>query len=450
MSYLIVPKEVTGNEANIWLAAINENFESADSALRYGNNLIDLSDNWIRFQTSSGKNSMLYRHLKIQNLQARTDYAVEFINSAGQMLATGSFRTLPNELPTLGQRPFSVLLASCFASSRSDSVLLGSSYLNLQRSEPVDIKILCGDQVYLDDPWDYFLRHTHSFNDLEDLLFAKYVATWTQNKSLTGFRQFLQSGANFFSSDDHEFWNNAPNRATLIRDSWFQSGRENWLRIARNLLEIFQSKESKTTFNVGTLSFFIADTRINRDEDRQNFMWQTDLLALSNWVDNLQGVGIIVVGQPIFSEKAGFFGGRFGDWNLPNYEQYKDFVRILMKSNHSILILTGDVHYGRIARCRIKPGIHLYEIISSPTSLVNQKVGGKWHEAPSMFPVESIPGLVGRMVTNHPEYQMTENHFLTLNFYRDGLKTKVIPKVCEIVGNGRIPRTRAIDTFELF
>lgn len=449
MSYLLIPKEVTGSEANVWLAAINENFDPAGSFLRFGGNRIETGENWIRYQTASGRNTIFYQHLKLQNLDARTDYALEF-TSGGQVRATGSFRTLPAELPTIDQRPFNILLASCFAAAREDSVLLGSSYLNLQRFEPVDIKILCGDQVYLDDPWNYFLIHTHSFEDLEDLLFAKYVSTWTQNKSLTGFQQFLETGANFFSSDDHEFWNNAPNKATLIRDSWFQSGRENWLKIARNLLEIFQSRESKTIFNVGTLSFFIADTRMNRDEDRENFMWQTDLAALKTWVENLAGVGVLVVGQPVFSEKAGFFGGRIGDWNLPNYEQYKDFVRILMNANHSILILTGDVHYGRIARCQIRPGVDLYEIISSPTSLVNEKVGGKWSEAPGVFPVESISGVVRKKVFNNLDYRVTENHFLTLAFYRDGLKTKVVPKVCEIVGNGQIPRSRAIDTFELF
>lgn len=449
MAYLVIPKEVTKKTANIWVAAINEEVDAASAFLRFGDSQVLLDQNWRLYRTRSGRNFIYYQHVNLYDLPSATDFALEF-SALGAVLARGHFRTLPTDLPTIDQRPFNVLLASCFAASREDSVFLSGSYLNLQRFEPTDIKILCGDQVYLDDPWNYFLLNTHSYEDLEDLLFRKYADTWTQNKSLTGFQQFLAQGANFFSSDDHEFWNNAPNKATLVRDSWFQSGRENWLAIARNLLEIFQSQNSRFTFNVGTLSFFIADTRVNRDEDRDNFMWDTDLAALEQWIDNLQGPGALVVGQPIFSQKAGFFGGRIGDWNMPNYSQYKKLVQVLLKSNHSILVLTGDVHYGRIARCQIKPGVDLYEIISSPTSLVNEKVGGKWHAAPDRFPAESISGVVRQMVINNLNYQLTKNHFLLLNFYRHGAKTKLVLKVCEITGGGFRPQLRAVDEFELF
>ncbi len=447
MSFLLIPNEVTSREAIVWIGMINEEINPNNTSIRYNNERKSLNQNWTTYKTRSGRNFIHYQHIKLQNLKPRTDYVLEFTTGT-QARATGLVRTLPPDLPTINERPFNVLLASCFASSRSESMSLGGSYLNLQRREPVDIKILCGDQVYLDDPSIYFLKNTHSYNDLEDLLFSNYAKTWTQNRLSTGFQQFLQTGANFFSSDDHEFWNNAPNRATLIRDSWRERGRNNWLEISRNLLGIFQTASARTEFNVGTLSFFIADTRINRECDRSKFISQSDLSALNNWVDNLEGVGVLVIGQPIFSKKAGFFGGRFGDWNLPNYDQYDDFVRILMKSEHSILVLTGDVHYGRIAQCQIKPGIEIYEIISSPTALVNPLVGGSWDEAPTRFPAKSIPGVVKKEVINH-NYQQTKNHFLLLSFYKNGAATRVIPKVCEIKGSGIPPEPVKIEEFEL-
>src|SRR5215217_3887038 len=44
------------------------------------------------------------------------------------------------------------------------------------------------------------------------MLFDKYVANWTQvGGEDAGFRRLLADGANYFCSDDHEFWNNAPN-----------------------------------------------------------------------------------------------------------------------------------------------------------------------------------------------------------------------------------------------
>ncbi|NNE99752.1 MAG: hypothetical protein HKN25_12095 [Pyrinomonadaceae bacterium] len=451
MSFLLVPNEVASDSANLWIGVVNEGVGLSDASLMYNGNSFDLTQGWQTYRTRSGFNAVRYQHIKLQNLSPRTDYILEF-STGGKSRASGRIRTLPEELPTIFERPFNVLLASCFASSRSESILLGSSYLNLQKyhNDKTDIKILCGDQVYLDDPAVYFLKNTHSYNDLEDLLFANYVRTWTQNQFLTGFQQFLQNGANFFSSDDHEFWNNAPNRATLIRDSWRRKGRENWLEIAKNLLGIFQPRSSKPTFNVGTLSFFNADTRIDRDADRDKFMTTVDLLSIEHWVQTLKGVGVLIIGQPLFAEKAGFFGGRFGDWNLPNYEQYKDLVRILNRTNHSILVLTGDVHYGRISHCQVRPNIFIYEIISSPTALVNPLVGGSWSEAPGLFPVNSIPGTVQKRVKSDFKYKETKNHFLTLSFQKEGGKTRIVLKVCEIAGNGQMPKPVKVDEFTLF
>ena len=100
----------------------------------------------------------------------------------------------------------------------------------------------------------------------------------------------------------------------------------------------------------------------------------------------LQGVGVVVIGQPIFSAKAGFFASRFADKNLPNYKQYEDVARILSRTQRSIIVLTGDVHYGRVASCNLGPNVSIYEIISSPTALVNPAVGGKWDAPPGNFP----------------------------------------------------------------
>jgi hypothetical protein len=208
------------------------------------------------------------------------------------------------------------------------------------------------------------------------------------------------------------------------------------MEIAASLLRIFQSSSSVTRFEIGTLSFFIADTRINRDAKQQDFMSAADINDLDNWVTNLRGVGVLVIGQPLFSEKAGFWG-KFIDRNLSDYKQYENLVRILSKTDHSILLLTGDVHYGRISSCQLKPGIYLYEIISSPTALVDKKVGGSWDPAPSVFPAFNIPGVVKKMVETDFNYQFTDNHFLTLSFYSDGAKTRVIIKNIKITGGGQ-------------
>jgi hypothetical protein len=437
MPYLLIPNEVKDREALVWVGIANQwQVDLTRIRLICNGQNVPLGQ-WETFETHSGNNILRHQYVRIPGLEPRREYFLElFLND--ELQTSARVRALPTDLPALNEQPFTVLLGSCFCSSNSESVSLASTYLNLQRQQKTDLKILCGDQVYLDDPTDYFTLNTHTWAELEDLLLANYLRTWSQNNFFAGYQQFLQNGANFFSADDHEYWNNAPNWATLIRDTWSQEGRDAWMNTARSLFKIFQSNSSVTRFDVGTLSFFIADTRMNRDPDQHNFMSFEDLRALDDWVTNLRGVGALVIGQPLFTTKAGW-RGKFFDRKLPDYAQYGDVVRVLAKSNHSILLLTGDVHYGRISHCEIKPGVSLYEIISSPTALVNPVVRGKWKEAPGTFPAFNIHGVVPSEIITDSRYQFTGNHFLTLSFYRDGLKTRVIIKTVEISGGGRMP-----------
>ena len=87
---------------------------------------------------------------------------------------------------------------------------MGRTYMNLPSAARPHIKFLCGDQVYLDDPWHDFLNPFRSRNWLEHRSFKIYLDNWSQQTAEGGFGQLLKNGANFFSSDDHEFWNNAP------------------------------------------------------------------------------------------------------------------------------------------------------------------------------------------------------------------------------------------------
>jgi hypothetical protein len=290
--------------------------------------------------------------------------------------------------------------------------------------------------VYLDDPATHFLWHTHDKDELLAEHFTNYTRTWLQEGVGGGFRGFLQDGANYFSSDDHEFWNNAPSWASLIRDSWTAEGRENWMGVALSLYEAFQTDKTFTTFDIGNLSFFIADTRMKRSADQTTFMQAGDIAALEAWVGRLRGLGVLVIGQPVLSGKAGW-SGNLTDWNLPDYTQYGDLVRALDRTQHSILILTGDVHYGRVARCQLRPEVELIEVISSPTSLVNKLVGGKWNAAPPRYPAFDVPGTSGRLVNTDANFTLTDNHFLTLGFSAISQRTRVLIKAWPIVGEGR-------------
>jgi hypothetical protein len=289
------------------------------------------------------------------------------------------------------------------------------------------IKVLCGDQVYLDNPWLDTTARWYGGNYrrglFREMLFKKYVDTWGQvTKEDAGFQQLLKDGANYFCSDDHEFWNNAPNFGGVgFINTLTQKQRDWWLGTARELFEAFQSPQPLMQFEVSPLSVCIADTRIDRDPERKGFMKNEDLRAVERWIEGLRGPGVLVVGQPVLAggtslrrsllENLKETVWSWLDGNLSDYEQYEELVGYIKSSEHSIVLLSGDVHFGRIACVRSKPDTNdatLVEVISSPMQLVlerKMKRFGTYEEAPTdHFPINE----------NHKAAE--GNHFATVGF----------------------------------
>lgn len=462
MSFLIVPHETESRRATVWVAVINEThpddpsqpFDLHSLIFRYNGTDLSFATPWGNHTTESGRNTISYRYFELPDLEPRTDYIMELFRG-NEVVATGSVRTLPDDVPFRDdiKGPFTLLLSSCFCASKPESSAIGNAYFHLSAQNKPDIKILCGDQVYLDAPFWRFVLSRHSFNELQDIHFTNYKDTWTQEGGPFGNKHFLQNGANFFCADDHEFWNNSPNDATAIFDSHFESGRTDWKNVALNLLQIFQGAKTTTEFNVGPLRFFIADTRIDRGPGKGNFMDPVNLQKLDNWIVNLSqaesgAVGVVVIGQPIFSDAAGRFSSAFLDKNLPNYKQYEDLAQVLGRTVRPLLVLTGDVHYGRLAQCQLSNGVSLYEVISSPSALVADLPFSGWSAPPELFPSFDIPGLPQMRTAVKDDYTLTDNHFLTLGFFREGAGISVTIKAFRI-GSGLPSIPIEVKTFRI-
>lgn len=446
MSYLIIPNGVSSTSATLWLGGINESLDQAQVIIEPGGAYQPFKSVRQQWRARNGMYALDYRRDLLIDLQPRKTYWVE-LRVNGRVRADAEFTTLPAQLPTVGDKPLTVLLGSCFCAPKDASGKVGNTYFSLPAGEQPDIKIWSGDQVYLDDPWYHYTAHTHSAADLEVRHFENYLRAWSQSGTAQGFNHALKKGANYFSSDDHEFWNNAPNWTTLIRDSWSEEGRANWWTTSRALFEAFQTEKPITGFTVSPLSFFIADTRINRDGERREFMKPEDLAVLGDWVKNLKGPGVLTLGQPIFSTKAGFFGQlsrKFSDWKLPDYEQFRELAKILTEAQHSIVILTGDVHYGRVARCVLRSGLELIEIISSPTALVDDKVGKKWGEPPTFYPSFDIPGIARGAIETVGNFRLVDDHFLTIQFSAIGTQVRMVVKAWPITGPGVTSRSSLV------
>jgi len=407
MSYLVIPNEVFANDATIWVAAINENFDPTTAVLEYGSNQLALNAaDWSNFSTADGNFSIRYQRVSLHNLTQQTPYTLT-LRVAGQWVAEATMKTIPWSLPGPLDPPFIVMLGSCYFGHQDPEGAVGRTYMNLPAAARPDVKFLCGDQVYLDNPPQDFLNPFRSRDWLEHRSFKTYLDTWTQQTTEGGFGQLLKNGANFFSSDDHEFWNNAPDIGLNVPFfTLTQKGRDQWWAIAQNLYRIFQTVPSgPVTFKIEPLSFCICETRFFRGHGGgdNDFMSEANLQAIGQWMAGLTGPGILVVGQPFFSET-----GSIKDYGLPDFHrQYEELKGFLRQSEHSIMILTGDVHFGRIAVTALRPelGTKLYEVISSPMQLV-PGAAAKYSPAPNVF----------GQVSSELDFSQGRNHFLTLEF----------------------------------
>jgi hypothetical protein len=299
----------------------------------------------------------------------------------------------------------------------------------ISAGERPEVKLLCGDQVYLDAPWQYWCSHVHSATELQTKFFDNYAATWSHTRTLSGFRELLKHGANYLLPDDHELWNNAPLPSFTAMDSWNPFGHAAWLKAAKELYEVFQGSDTVTTFSVPPVSFLLLDTRRNRASSTTRLMLDQDLDAVRQWVATLQGPGILALGQPLFANTTGW-RGTFTDLTLPDFEQYADLVNVLVTARHSLLVVSGDVHFGRVARATLPAGVDLVEVVASPQALVDPKAAGTWEEAPSPWPPPRLTRTL-RTPVHTESHRTTEAHFVTLELSAVGqgvdLKVKVWP-----------------------
>ena len=426
LDYMLVPGSVGTTTAQIWIGSTIEG--PADPAqVRLEHPPSGISWNlgpWQRWSAPAGAPFVRYQTFSLTGLKASTRYPLT-LRVGSDVRARADVTTLPQTLPPVGQPPFILMLVSCFSRLQDASGLAGRTYARLPAGALPTVKLFVGDQVYLDSPW-YSYVDPKTSTELADRFFAHYAETWGQSGDAQGFNVILSSGANYFCSDDHEFWNNAPFPATYAVNTWTAGGRQVWWTHARALFEAFQTTGTRRTLNIGQLSVLMIDTRLNRQIDRSALMSASDFAAFEAWVAALTSPGILAVGQPVFDTRSGFTGN-FADWNFPDFAQYADICRVLLSSRQPIIVLTGDVHYGRIASATLPSGAELVEIISSPLALVEPAAGGKWLPAPDRFPAEPIPGLATIPVTTDNTWERFANHFITieLNDSAGGLQVVV-------------------------
>ena len=411
--FFLIPHEVTSTSLTLWVAAVDE--ASPLDALRLAPQLPGEQPpgNVGQWPLNTQQPRVRHHEIVVTGLAPRRSYGFSLMRGA-TAVAHARATTLPVELPDEGDGRFTVLLGSCFSRLEDPHGRVAKTFREVPQPDRPDVKFLSGDQVYLDSPYKFYLARPHSVEVLREKFLEHYTETWAK-----GLADLLAEGANFFCSDDHEFWNNAPNPAPHLHDTLpFIGHPSEWWNAARELYCAFQNARPIQRFDVPPLSFLIADTRMNRSRRETNFMRESDLDAVEQWINALNGPGVLLLGQPLLQTTTGFFRGHLFDWNLPDYDQYQRLTRIIGACRHSLVVLTGDVHYGRIASSPLRSGAELIEIISSPMSLVDPTAKGKWESVPERV---APAALAPTGIFTKPDFAPNDSHFLTLEFTRRGV-----------------------------
>ena len=387
---------------------------------------------------------------EFNGLQPGRRYRVEFerrveanpdigIAEGWQKLRSGRFRTLPSRLPLKGSGDaFTVALGSCFYEHR-DGGRAAAAYKALYErggmSVQPDIAVLSGDQVYLDIGFDSLSLIP---KEIRERIASDYSHHWRALGSI------LSRGGTWMLPDDHEYWNDYPfyeSPIPLLLPLRLEHVRKAWGDAASDAVKNIQRSPVVESFTLGDdLSVCFADLRSFRSEDK--FLPEAEFQKLLNWANSRSCPSVLVLPQPLIVNKNKV------ERNLISYRrQYVELLHALGSVSHDIVILTGDVHFGRIASVPVGTnGARLIEIISSPLSNLTYLNGIATNVAtdkPSKFPhveaardlgwtrhdvnyfkdqngkgqffVQSRPG---RFLSAYPRAR-TREHFMTVSFCRN-------------------------------
>jgi len=389
-------------------------------------------------------NQRFYKVVKFNNLVPGKRYDLNFIRrieavgnqipQSWQHLRSGTFTTLPNRIPLKGKKPFTVALGSCFYNHR-DGGRAAAAYKALYQRGPEnvqpDITFLTGDQVYLDIGFDSLSLVPA---EIRQRVADDYALHWQAMGSI------LSNGGTWMLPDDHEFWNDYPfykSNIPQLQALRLRHVRKAWDAVASDGVRNIQRSAAFETFDIGRdLSVCVADFRSFRDDN--GFTTPANLRKITKWAGELRTPGVFVSSQPLIVEE------NKTEKNLLSYkQQYAALLQALSSSRHDIVLLSGDVHFGRISTAQLgndAKGPRLIEIIASPLSnltYLNGIATDKPKSRPAKFPHPEVCKLNGwkpTKVTYNKLYQVstkkgnifsayprtrTREHFMTISFSRN-------------------------------
>jgi len=356
------------------------------------------------------------------------EYEVGFSGISAESLY---WRTLPEQLRSSsvgaddGRGALTLLVASCFYRPNDREGTYVSGLIDLCRRNAVNLKLLVGDQLYQD--WPPARPLTPPLKMFTD----RYEAYWGDEL----YRRALDLTPNVFVSDDHEFWNDYPERQVQVPHTWTENLRTSYGAMGRATFDFYQgaaNPDGQAFFRIEVppLSIFVADSRHDRDSirtDPPHFFNAKQWAALETWGRELSGPGIVVIGQPLFQ-----VAGDWKDHSLANFAaDYGRLWQVLEEVlvTHDVLVLTGDIHWGRYATTETAAGGRLHEMVASPAANIAQGpfVGSRSGAvAPTKITVPVSQGMrVWQVTTTQTDRVPTNDNNVALLRFEPGTNGRV-------------------------
>lgn len=328
-----------------------------------------------------------------------------------------SFKTAPDENTDISFSFGSCRYASRFHTSgvRGDRVF--RSILENAAESPIDLLLMVGDQVYVDDVWQLEPEmRTEEF-------FAKYRLAFSHEY----IQQLMASVSTFMILGDHEIRHgfNSEQLADRAFLETYMAARDAYLSYQAVHGPAYLPEEDPDAdnkirelwydFDFGRASFFVMDSRCERrlHTDPAEIISEDQLEALLLWLADTRGkVRFVVTSVPLFPDHEQMDDEKWAGFQ----EQRLRILDHIRRHNISpVVFLSGDVHASGWASLttNTQDGFCVHQIISSPFY---------WPGAPGESKRFRNRGKLGRM--RGVNYQVAESEFITDedNFVRIDLR----------------------------
>ncbi|MGE8153152.1 hypothetical protein ACQKP5_18125 [Pseudomonas vancouverensis] len=310
------------------------------------------------------------------------------VSCAGDTSNTARSSTLPASADGLN-----MVLASCYYSGNTRLLAVAPMHREfLAPNPPPHVKMLCGDQIYLDLDFGGFYPRPL------DAPWDDYQKQWYDER----FLGWMANGGNLCMADDHEFWNNFPSEERAgVLSSIFKAPPEQVAAEMEQAFMIYQGvlnadpddwllKPATTTLVEDDLHCFefpgvhapaaydpyfcmlVLDTRTRRTSldthtPPYQFTEPVWLLKTLSRLTQRNGPTLLVTSQSMLDKGGG------SEANLADYSaQFGTLGQAIWNCPHQLLLLTGDIHWSRAQWFKNEgTGKKHYEIVSSALSRIH-------------------------------------------------------------------------------